>query len=100
LRCARKIEEGAIEHARKKGCSVVCCGHTHHAAARCDRPIAYYNSGCWTELPCTYLTVRDGQVELHLFDTSAVEGYSEQSALAIFPREDQGRSGLAEGMGP
>jgi UDP-2,3-diacylglucosamine pyrophosphatase LpxH len=85
LRCVRKVEEGAIEHARKKGCGAVCCGHTHHAAARHDRPVAYYNSGCWTELPCTYLTLRDGQVELHSFGTSPVEEHSEQPALAAFP---------------
>jgi UDP-2,3-diacylglucosamine pyrophosphatase LpxH len=65
LRCARKIEEGAVALARRKGCTSVCCGHTHHAAANTDQPIAYFNSGCWTELPCSYLTVDDGRVELH-----------------------------------
>jgi UDP-2,3-diacylglucosamine pyrophosphatase LpxH len=82
LRCARKIEEGAIEHARKKGCDAVCCGHTHHAAAKCDPPIAYYNSGCWTELPCTYLTVRDGKIELHAFGTLPAEKTQPLPALA------------------
>ena len=82
LRCARKIEEGAIQHARKKGCDVVCCGHTHHAVAKCDPPIAYYNSGCWTELPCTYLTVREGQVELHSFGAAPVTEPVAQPALA------------------
>jgi UDP-2,3-diacylglucosamine pyrophosphatase LpxH len=85
LRCARKVEEGAIEHARKKGCVAVCCGHTHHAVARSDPLVAYYNSGCWTELPCSYLTVRDGQVELHSFGTSHVEEHAEQPVLAAFP---------------
>jgi len=83
LRCARKIEEGAIELARKKGCDVVCCGHTHHAVAKCDPPIAYYNSGCWTELPCTYLTVLDGQVELHSFGTAPVAEPLIQPELAV-----------------
>jgi UDP-2,3-diacylglucosamine pyrophosphatase LpxH len=83
LRCARKIEEGAIEYARKKGCDVVCCGHTHHAVAKCESPIAYYNSGCWTELPCTFLTVRNGQIELHSFGTLPVEEQLPQAALAI-----------------
>ena len=23
-------------------------------------PVAYYNSGCWTEKPCHYLTLADG----------------------------------------
>jgi UDP-2,3-diacylglucosamine pyrophosphatase LpxH len=67
LRCARKIEEGAVELARKRGCTKVCCGHTHVAVAHTEQPIPYYNSGCWTELPCTYLTVAAGTVELHEF---------------------------------
>ncbi|HTU16520.1 MAG TPA: UDP-2,3-diacylglucosamine diphosphatase [Gemmataceae bacterium] len=83
LRCARKIEEGAVEHARRKGCDVVCCGHTHHAVAKCGPPVAYYNSGCWTELPCTYLTVCDGKVELHSFGTAPVTEPLAQPALAV-----------------
>jgi UDP-2,3-diacylglucosamine pyrophosphatase LpxH len=82
LRCARKIEEGAVELARKKGCSAVCCGHTHVAAAKKDQPVAYYNSGCWTELPCTYLTVADGEVRLHYFETETVE-VEEKEAVAL-----------------
>jgi UDP-2,3-diacylglucosamine pyrophosphatase LpxH len=65
LRCAQQIEEGAVALARQRGCTAVCCGHTHAAVARTDQPVAYYNSGCWTELPCHYLTVSDGVVRLH-----------------------------------
>jgi UDP-2,3-diacylglucosamine pyrophosphatase LpxH len=68
LRCARKIEEGAVELAKKRGCAAVCCGHTHAAMVNEEREVPYYNSGCWTELPGTYLTVLDGVVELHTFD--------------------------------
>lgn len=67
LRCVRKVKDGAREAARRKGCAAVCTGHTHHAEADASGPVAYYNSGCWTELPCTYLTVRDGTVRLHEF---------------------------------
>jgi UDP-2,3-diacylglucosamine pyrophosphatase LpxH len=73
LRCVEKIEEGAIGHARKKGCAAVCCGHTHHAISRPDQSIAYHNSGCWTELPCSYLTVRNGEVELRHLETVLAE---------------------------
>jgi UDP-2,3-diacylglucosamine pyrophosphatase LpxH len=73
LRCAQKIEEGAIDYARKRGCQIVCCGHTHHSVAKRDLPVAYYNSGCWTELPCTYLTLQNGGVELHFFGARKVE---------------------------
>jgi UDP-2,3-diacylglucosamine pyrophosphatase LpxH len=72
LRCAKKIEEGAIALARRRGCTAVCCGHTHHPVANTEQPIAYYNSGCWTELPCTYLTVSNGMVLLHFFGADTI----------------------------
>jgi UDP-2,3-diacylglucosamine pyrophosphatase LpxH len=72
LRCAKKIEDCAVEHARRMGCEAVCCGHTHAAAARESGPVAYYNSGCWTELPCHYLTVRDGTILVHPFAAAEV----------------------------
>ena len=79
LRCAQKIEDGAIALARRKGCTAVCCGHTHVAAAKTEQPIAYYNGGCWTELPCNYLTVVDGVVTLHAY----AEEKAEAPGLAV-----------------
>jgi UDP-2,3-diacylglucosamine pyrophosphatase LpxH len=67
LRCAQVIEEKALEHARRRGCDAVCCGHTHVAIARDSGSIAYFNSGCWTEWPGTYLTVSDGRIDLRHF---------------------------------
>jgi UDP-2,3-diacylglucosamine pyrophosphatase LpxH len=64
VRCVAKVERGARELAREKGCSVVLCGHTHHAAGSESRGVAYFNSGCWTERPGTYLEVRGGAVLL------------------------------------
>jgi UDP-2,3-diacylglucosamine pyrophosphatase LpxH len=71
LRCARKIEEGAVELARRRGCHAAVCGHTHAACAHTEQPVAYFNSGCWTELPCSYLTVAAGVVRLHAFSPEA-----------------------------
>jgi UDP-2,3-diacylglucosamine pyrophosphatase LpxH len=73
LRCARKIADGARELARRRGCTMVTCGHTHAAAVEADGPVAYFNSGCWTELPCTYLTVAGGVVELQISEAAPVE---------------------------
>lgn len=73
LRCARKIETRSIELARKLGCDAVMCGHTHHPVANASGPVAYYNSGCWTEKPCHYLTVRDGNIDLRSFAEIAEE---------------------------
>ena len=73
LRCAKKIEERAIARAARQGCHTACCGHTHHAVVNREGPVHYFNSGCWTELPCTYLTVADGDVELRVFDHEVVK---------------------------
>jgi UDP-2,3-diacylglucosamine pyrophosphatase LpxH len=83
LRCARKIEEGAVEMARRRGCTAVCCGHTHHAVARTDQPIPYYNSGCWTELPCSYLTVKDGSVRLHSYRVEEEAAVSTPAPMTV-----------------
>jgi predicted phosphodiesterase len=61
-----------MEYARRKGCQAVCCGHTHVAVADRSAEVHYFNSGCWTERPCTYLTVQDGEVLVHTFE-GAVE---------------------------
>lgn len=72
LRCTQKIQERAIEMARKKNCQIVCCGHTHLAIEFKEDPVYYYNSGCWTELPCHYLTIASGMVQVHSYQSEAV----------------------------
>lgn len=68
LRCAEKIEKKAIQYARKQNASVVCCGHVHKAECSHHDGVNYYNSGTWTESPCTYLAVMAGSVELRHFN--------------------------------
>src|SRR5262245_41781684 len=80
LRCARTIEEKALEYARRKGCVAVCCGHTHVAAAQHASAVQYFNSGCWTEWPGSYLTVIDGYIRLEHFATDADEAPAEPVA--------------------
>jgi UDP-2,3-diacylglucosamine pyrophosphatase LpxH len=75
LRCIQKIEDGAIAYARSKACTAVCCGHTHHAVESVREEVRYYNSGCWTELPCGYLTVTRGNIELHLTYPAAADDH-------------------------
>ncbi len=72
VRCVQKIEDGALALAKRRGCTAVCCGHTHHPVVNTTQPIAYYNSGCWTELPGNYLTVDNGAVMLHAYGTERV----------------------------
>jgi UDP-2,3-diacylglucosamine pyrophosphatase LpxH len=85
VRCAKKIEEGAIRMARLRDCTAVSCGHSHLAVANTAQPIPYFNSGCWTELPCTYLTVVDGTMQLHTFDSVAPAKTDAAPALHLAP---------------
>jgi UDP-2,3-diacylglucosamine pyrophosphatase LpxH len=67
LRCAERVRMEATEYARAKRADVVVCGHTHHAEAPsrgAPGSPAYFNTGCWTDHHCHYLTVQDGLVRL------------------------------------
>ncbi len=68
LRCLQKIEHDSIRYAIKKGYDAVCCGHTHHAIASTSGAVPYYNSGCWTEKPCHFLTLVAGVVEVRSYE--------------------------------
>lgn len=85
LRNSEKIRSGALKLAERRGCEAVCCGHTHHALAAEDGPVAYYNSGSWTEKPCHYLTLRDGVVAVHAYEAepALVEEPDPVEALAV-----------------
>ena len=61
---AMRILQENPDIARESICTAVVCGHVHAPCALVEQPIPYFNSGCWTELPCTYLTAVDGLVEL------------------------------------
>ena len=82
LRCSQKIEQDAMRYAAKHGYDAVCCGHTHHAIANTAGPVQYFNSGCWTEKPCTYLTVQDGVVDVCVFGNKATVETEELEAVA------------------
>jgi UDP-2,3-diacylglucosamine pyrophosphatase LpxH len=55
----------SVAYAREQGCAGVLTGHTHFADDVHIDGVHYVNSGCWTELPCAYVTLRDGALALH-----------------------------------
>jgi UDP-2,3-diacylglucosamine pyrophosphatase LpxH len=64
-RNSQRVERGAIEHAKARGCRYVTCGHTHQAMASVHDGIHYFNTGTWMEkAPCPFLTVRGDEVRL------------------------------------
>lgn len=64
LRISQIIENKSIEYAKKINCHAVCTGHTHLPL---HKP-GYYNSGSWAELPCHFLSIENGIVELHDYE--------------------------------
>lgn len=65
MRNAQVIEKKSTSYASKGCFDAVCCGHVHLPTANVDG--GYYNSGCWVELPCSYLEVSMGEISLKYF---------------------------------
>lgn len=57
LRLSQKVFHQAVSYAKKNNAQYVFCGHTHKPAKKIRHGIKYYNSGCWTDVPCTYITI-------------------------------------------
>jgi UDP-2,3-diacylglucosamine pyrophosphatase LpxH len=71
LRLAKKVADGAAEYAKHKKANVVICGHTHqeNKYEYPEKGITYYNSGCWTDIPSSYILIyENGEVEIKYFD--------------------------------
>jgi UDP-2,3-diacylglucosamine pyrophosphatase LpxH len=83
LRSTETIRAGAVEYARKGGYDAVCCGHTHHPVAHTGGPVAYFNSGCWTEKPCHYLTLTNGVVTVRSYTTEATEALADTVEVPV-----------------
>lgn len=60
LHCSEVVENQALIYASKIKCDLVCCGHTHLAIEK----EAYFNSGSWTEIPSSYLSIENGIIKL------------------------------------
>lgn len=61
------VSDGAIEYAKNKGADFVFCGHTHRADNIKDSGIEYFNTGCWSDRHCHYVTVDNHGVSLRKF---------------------------------
>jgi UDP-2,3-diacylglucosamine pyrophosphatase LpxH len=76
LRCVDRVRTEAIEYGKAKRADVVVCGHTHFAEEQPESvaaPCAYYNTGCWTDHHCHYLTVQDGCFQLAEANSEAIQ---------------------------
>lgn len=67
LRLAGKVAHVAVRYGRKTHkADVVICGHTHQPTTIEIEDVMYVNSGCWTDVPSTYVLITaQGDVHLH-----------------------------------
>jgi UDP-2,3-diacylglucosamine pyrophosphatase LpxH len=85
VRCVEKVRADALEYGRAKRADVIICGHTHFAEAPpvlSDASPAYYNTGCWTDHHCHYITVQDGLVQLEEINVDGVPSLPSVDAAA------------------
>jgi UDP-2,3-diacylglucosamine pyrophosphatase LpxH len=71
LRLAKKVADRAAEYGKQRKADVVICGHTHQAEKHeyPEKNITYYNSGCWTDIPSSYILISEnGETEIKYFE--------------------------------
>ncbi len=65
LRLSNKVADGAIKYAAENEANVIFCGHTHQTLYKKSMNIEYYNSGCWTDIPSSYIIIdNEGKPEI------------------------------------
>lgn len=64
---SEKIASDAMAYAngKRENIRYVICGHTHVATSFEEQDIVYYNSGCWTQNPASYLTISDHGIKIN-----------------------------------
>jgi UDP-2,3-diacylglucosamine pyrophosphatase LpxH len=68
LRMTQRVASGALNFAAERAANYVFCGHTHVALRRESEGIQYFNTGCWTQSPATYITVDQKGVSLNHYE--------------------------------
>lgn len=64
LRMSEEVARGAVAFAKLRKCQYVFCGHTHLPKALELDGIKYYNSGCWVDIPLSYITITADEINL------------------------------------
>jgi len=63
-RVSKKITKDALVYGKTKDVDYIFCGHTHRALSYEDKDnnIIYFNTGCWTDIPSTYIIIDESGV--------------------------------------
>jgi len=65
MRSSQKVTNSAIFYAKFTKAKYIFCGHTHQALELKKFGVNYYNAGCWTDIPSTYITMDDKEIKIH-----------------------------------
>ncbi len=65
MRNSQRVAKGAARHGALEHYDVIFCGHTHRAIAENFGKVEYYNSGCWTDVPSSYITLGDEGIKVN-----------------------------------
>lgn len=69
LRLSNKVADGALNYAKSKDSDFVICGHTHQSLHKEMDGIEYFNTGCWTDIPSSYITIdHNGKIEIKEYE--------------------------------
>jgi len=67
LRLSRKVAQRAILYGKLKRIDYIFCGHTHKTDQKIEKSISYYNCGCWTDDPSSFITLDKDKIEIHKY---------------------------------
>ncbi len=65
IRVSEELAKRALEFGKERKADFIFCGHTHQAMSRTDGDVTYFNTGSWTDIPSTYITIDEGGVLTH-----------------------------------
>jgi UDP-2,3-diacylglucosamine pyrophosphatase LpxH len=64
LRAIEKVKYRAKNYCENHHYDGIICGHTHMSDLDENDSIHYYNSGCWTSAPCSYLIINEAVIKI------------------------------------
>ncbi len=70
LRNALKVRLGSTNLGSKLDHDIVCAGHIHSKDYHYGTHPEYFNSGSWTELPCSYIEIFNGLAEVKEYNVA------------------------------
>jgi len=84
---ADKYQDILRDHAKKKGCDGIICGHVHTPADEMIDGIRYLNSGDWVESLTAVVEHHDGKLEVIQYEDFVRELFQTEDSGGAIPEE-------------